>query len=80
MNATDVQAGNRPAQESTSVNVNATGNHVVLGIAGIVLGILAVSGLDSLVLLLVALGSLGAAALFSGATWSASSVATLAQK
>jgi hypothetical protein len=50
---------------------------VLIGVAGVVLGILAVIGISSLTLVLVALLSFGAAALFSGSALGAKSVAAL---
>lgn len=51
---------------SEAVSASA-GGEIMVGLAGVVLGILAVIGLDRIVLVLVALLCLGAAALFSGA-------------
>lgn len=53
------------------------GGEVMVGLAAIVLGILAVIGMDTVTLVLVALLSLGVAALFSGSAWSARSTAEL---
>ncbi len=46
-----------------------SGGQLLVGLAGIVLGILAVIGLDQMTLVLVGLLSLGVAALFSGSSW-----------
>jgi hypothetical protein len=50
---------------------SSAGSHVFVGLGAIVLGILAVIGLDPLTLVLVGLLSLGAVALFSGSAYGA---------
>jgi hypothetical protein len=51
-----------------NVNVVGTGGHTLIGLATIVLGILAIIGLAPMILIQVGLLSLGAGALFSGST------------
>ncbi len=54
---------------NSNVNAFNSGGQVLVGLGGIVLGILAVIGLDPMTLVLVGLLSLGVAALFSGSSW-----------
>lgn len=56
------------------------GGHIMVGLAGVVLGILAVIGLDQFVLVLVALLCLGAGALFSGAALGYKSISSVQQR
>lgn len=56
-------------------NIMGAGGHTLIGLATVVLGILAVIGLAPMVLIQVGLLSLGAGALFSGSTMNSGSVA-----